>query len=307
MKNFILLFLFGSMSMGCSNKDDAPNGPEGEFIVEVNMISASPGWKRDFFFKKQGLLFDEAHYLRENEESNAKYMYDDSDRLISVEFTSRSFTETFTFNYEGDKISRLTKVLIIHNDGPFTTITDFEHLADSIFVHSPEEPHNLFQKKYTFNPDGKLGRVEEYEHILNDFYRYEDKVYAYSSSGDLASISRKYYDYYANTGTYTHFPVSDTFKTYSYWENAVNPFYKAAQNVYMNAVLTSAVMGNGFYGGAYPGNFSRPLLRKHENETAGGIFFNVTMNEVDLQENRLPKSGNINYSNLFFDFQFTYE
>ncbi|MEL6812930.1 MAG: hypothetical protein AAFP76_16520 [Bacteroidota bacterium] len=305
MKKAALLLFLGISALGCSTKDDGPSGPEGQFIKHLSLRLES-GFTWDYEFKDQGNYFNKYIGTTVQGEVEKYYKYNDLNRLISVESISNSNITRYDFGYTGEKITTITQT-DIQNAGTFTKVTNLTYIGDTVVANSPDDPENLFTRRYTFDSEGKVVRVQEYVPSINDRYFYNDDTYTYGSAGELTLISRKGYSYSSTFETYTDHPYLDHEKRFDYFETISNPLYAGAQNIYMNAVLEPKILANEFLNDGNSSIHSIWLLRNYEHYTGGVVSFNVTLSDLDVQENGLPKSGSIAYFMTHNEFDITYE
>ncbi|MEM7185949.1 MAG: hypothetical protein AAF466_04755 [Bacteroidota bacterium] len=301
-KGNILLVLLVLLS--CSKSDDDPTATldGGNILVEYSHNINSLEETRHTF-TDGGRKFDKV--LNQIDEVLTEFIYQ-GDNLTEVIMQVDDGTDRYVYAYSGNNISSLT-IEETRNGTTESRTWQVIHDSNALTWITPDDPPNLFRKKYTLTGAGKVTRCESFRRTGSDSYDYDEQVYEYDNQGRVDSFR-------FNTGIYI--PSSETYDVFfdryiggwDYFDNVSSPFQNITRPSYYVMLLTPEAFNDGIFAKGSLGLLENDFVTHYwlvDTDLNRPVEWEeVRTQNITIQNNRLPRSGNVMFG--FRPFEFTY-
>lgn len=291
--------------LACNKSDE-----EGQELVEGGDILLEYSHNIDSLdetrhtFTDQGKKFDKV--LNQIDEVLKEFIYQ-GDKISEVIVQVDDGTDHYFYEYAGDDIVRIT--IEETRNGVMESVTrEYIYENNTITVYTPDDPPNLFKKRYTLNASGKVVQFESYDRTGSDSYAYIDESFQYSNSGMIESFDLNGGLYRPSDEEYFIDFDSSYYGGWIYFDEVESPFNNMAENTYDVMLFTPEVFSDGIFAkgslGLLENKFVTHYWVVNEGYNRYVEWELVRPKNIIFQTNGLPRSGHVMFG--FRPFEFMY-
>jgi len=305
MKKLILLLSIGLLLMACNTSDDGRVElvVGGDILLEYSHNINSLEESRHTFID-QGKKFDKV--LNQIDEVLKEFIYQ-GDKISEIIVQVDDGTDHYFYEYVGDDIVSIT--IEETRNGNTNSVTEkYTYENNTITVNTPDDPPNLFRKKYTLNASGKVIELETYKRTGSDSYEWFDHQYEYDNTGRIESFDIDGGLYRPSDQAYFIDFNRSFFGGWTYFDDVESPFKNIPENGYRVILFSPELFNDGIFAngslGLLENNFVSHYVVVNEDLNRPVEWELIRPQNILVQTNGLPKSGNVMFG--FRPFEFTY-
>lgn len=307
MKKIMLLLLSGLLLTACEKEGDASfseiNIIGGNILVEYTHNIGEPN-KTRHTFSAQGTKFDKVYDGRGNVVKEFIYQ---GNKIVEIIAIVTDGSDHYFYQYTGDAITSIT--VEETRNGVTTTLTEeYTYENNWITVNTPDDPPNLFKKRYTLNASGKILELDTYERTGSDSYEYSFYRYEYNNAGRIESFDNDGGLYRPSDQAYFRDLDRSFYGGWSYFDTVLSPLTSLKDHCYQVMLFTPEVFNDGIFAagslGLLENNFVTQYWAVNEGYNRYVEWELLRPKNILVQTNGLPYSGNVMFG--FRPFEFTY-
>ncbi|MEM7085130.1 MAG: hypothetical protein AAF489_03050 [Bacteroidota bacterium] len=295
----LTIFLFGCSKENSNNFFGTSDVVGGSILVEYTHSIGKENETRHTF-SEQGTKFDKVFDANGNVLKEFIYL---GNNIIEIIATVEEGSDHYFYQYNGDQLVNIT--IDRTRNGVITTESnDYVYEGNHITLYSPTDPPNLFKKRYTLNAEGEIYEIEFFDFRSNTYYDWHKRRYGNYTNGEPWSYEEVNGSYDAYNDFYDG--IWEQGGYWNYFDTVKNPLKESLNRVYLVALLTPEVFFDGLYGESFLGSVGDQFVQEATQYYAS-VFtdYHLIRNQnIVIQTNNLPKSGNVLFG--FRPFIFTY-
>ena len=308
MKKIHLLFALAAMlAIGCS-KDDGDSTfdirvPGGSILVEYTH-NIGEEYETRHTFSDRGTKFDKIYDGAGNVIKEFVY---EGNKIVEIIATVTDGLDHYFYQYTGNSITSIT--VEETRNGVTTTLTEeYTYENNWITVNTPDDPPNLFKKRYTLNASGKILELDTYERTGSDSYEYSFYRYEYNNAGRIESFDIDGGLYRPSDQAYFGDLDRSFYGGWVYFDTVLSPFKNLKDHCYQVMLFTPEIFNDGIFASGSLGLLENNLVTQYWAVNEGYNRYVewelLRPKNILVQTNGLPYSGNVMFG--FRPFEFTY-